>query len=69
MRPALLIAIAATFSLGTAKLPAQSSQPWRVSPDSERCPSKWGAGDERGAGNHMTPATVLRAAHLISSRS
>jgi kynurenine formamidase len=38
---------------------------WRPPADSERCPSKWGAGDERGAANHMKPETVLRAARLI----
>ena len=33
--------------------------------DAQRCPSKWGAADQRGAGNHMKPETVLRAARLI----
>ena len=42
-----------------------SAQSWRPPADSERCPSKWGAGDQRGAGNHMNPETVLRAARLI----
>ncbi len=32
---------------------------------SQRCPSKWGAGDQRGSGNHMKPETVLRATRLI----
>jgi kynurenine formamidase len=41
------------------------SQSWQPPADSERCPSKWGAGDERGAGNHMSPETVLRATRLI----
>jgi kynurenine formamidase len=40
-------------------------QSWQPPADSERCPSKWGAGDERGAGNHMGPELVLRAAGLI----
>jgi kynurenine formamidase len=34
-------------------------------PDSQRCPSRWGAGDQRGSGNMMKPETVLRAARLI----
>ena len=42
-----------------------SAQSWRPPADSERCPSKWGAADQRGAGNHMKPETVLRAARLI----
>jgi kynurenine formamidase len=42
-----------------------SAQSWQPPADSERCPSKWGAGDERGAGNLMGAQTVLRAARLI----
>jgi len=41
------------------------AQSWQPPPDAQRCPSKWGAGDERGAGNHMKPESVLRAAKLI----
>jgi kynurenine formamidase len=41
------------------------AQTWQPPADSARCPSKWGAGDQRGSGNHMTPETVLRAAGLI----
>jgi len=47
---------------------AVSAQQWNVPPESQRCPSKWGAGDERGSGNHMkNPQNVLRAARLIRS--
>jgi kynurenine formamidase len=43
-----------------------AAQGWRPPAESQRCPSKWGAGDERGSGNHMkNPETVLRAARLI----
>ena len=45
--------------------PAASVQSWSPPPREERCPSKWGAGDELGAVNHMGPETVLRAAGLI----
>jgi hypothetical protein len=41
------------------------AQTWKPPAESARCPSKWGAGDERGAANHMTPALVLSAARLI----
>jgi len=34
------------------------AQSWRPPSPSARCPSKWGAGDERGASNHVT-ATEL----------
>jgi kynurenine formamidase len=40
-------------------------QSWQPPADSERCPSKWGEGDQRGSANHMKPDTVLRAARLI----
>ena len=46
---------------------AASAQGWQPPADSQRCPSKWGAGDQRGAGNHMKPETVLRAARLIKT--
>jgi kynurenine formamidase len=41
------------------------AQTWTVPAPDARCPSKWGAGDERGSANHMTPESVLRAARLI----
>src|SRR6187402_1661109 len=43
------------------------AQSWTPPADNQRCPSKWGAADERGAGNHMKPETVLRAARLIKT--
>jgi kynurenine formamidase len=57
-------AFALTLGLTTA---STSAQTWRPPADAQRCPSKWGAGDERGAANHMKPATVLRAAQLIKT--
>jgi len=44
-----------------------TAQSWRPPADNQRCPSKWGAADERGSGNHMKPETVLRAARLIKT--
>src|SRR6266566_2252310 len=45
-----------------------AAQGWNVPAESQRCPSKWGAGDERGSGNHMkNPQNVLRAARLIKT--
>src|SRR5688572_31842110 len=44
-----------------------AAQSWTPPADDQRCPSKWGATDERGAGNHMKPETVLRAARLIKA--
>jgi hypothetical protein len=33
---------------------------WTVPAESQRCPSKWGAADERGSGNHQKPAAVMK---------
>jgi kynurenine formamidase len=63
MRPlAIVVTIAATIGFGTSSGNAQS---WQMPPDDQRCPSKWGASDQRGSGNMMKPDTVLRAAKLI----
>jgi kynurenine formamidase len=42
-----------------------AAQPWQPPQAAARCPSKWGAQDERGAANHVTPESVLRASRLI----
>jgi len=63
IRSAAAIAIsAATLSL---TFPIAGAQSWKPPLESERCPSKWGTGDERGSGNHMKPASVLAATKLI----
>ena len=59
-----VVVAAALFA--TASAIAQTPS-WTVPPDSARCPSKWGAGDERGAGNLMGPKSVLNAAKLIKT--
>jgi kynurenine formamidase len=41
------------------------AQSWQPPPANQRCPSRWGAADQRGSANHMNPAAVLRAARLI----
>jgi len=46
-------------------LASANAQTWSPPSEAERCPSKWGAGDERGSANHMGPETVLRATRLI----
>jgi kynurenine formamidase len=58
---------AIVFGLGLGLLAsgAARAQSWQPPSDAQRCPSKWGAADERGSGNHMKPETVLRAARLI----
>ncbi len=44
-----------------------SAQSWEPPTPAQRCPSKWGAADERGAANHMRPESVLRATRLIKT--
>jgi kynurenine formamidase len=41
------------------------AQVWQPPEDAKRCPSAWGAADERGSANLMSPESVLRAARLI----
>ena len=62
MRPSFVVALALIISAGGASAFAQT---WTPPADGQRCPSKWGAADQRGAANHMKPETVLRAARLI----
>ena len=65
MRQTVLgIAVAAAFGMACASAQAQT---WKVPAESQRCPSKWGANDERGSGNHMKPASVMRAVQLIKT--
>src|SRR5947208_3860604 len=42
-----------------------TAQSWNPPAENQRCPSKWGAGDERGSGNLMKPEQVLKAVKLI----
>ena len=69
MKSFVRIMFALAFCLGTISLHAQSdaqtTPPWQLPSDDQRCPSKWGAGDQRGSGNLMKPDTVLRATKLI----
>ena len=43
------------------------AQTWTVPTAAQRCPSKWGAADERGSMNHQKPSAVLGATRLIRS--
>ena len=62
MRPGFIVAAILVMTASGAPAFAQT---WRPPSESQRCPSKWGAADQRGAANHMKPETVLRAARLI----
>ncbi len=60
----IIATIAAAVTIVAAPAPGRA-QSWQMPPDNARCPSKWGTDDQRGSGNLMKPATVLRAAKLI----
>src|SRR5437773_9829071 len=62
----IVIGLAVITALGLSTAAAQGPS-WRPPSESQRCPSKWGAGDERGAANHMKPQTVLNATKLIKT--
>jgi kynurenine formamidase len=55
-----ILLLALVGGVATAK-----AQTWSPPTEAERCPSKWGAGDERGSANHMGPNSVMRATRLI----
>ena len=58
----------AAFAMAFSATAAFAQTPsWTVPPENTRCPSKWGATDERGAGNHMKPQSVLNAVKLIKT--
>jgi kynurenine formamidase len=51
---------------GSAAAGAQTPT-WTPTAEKDRCPSKWGAGDERGSANHIKPAIVLKTAQMIKT--
>ncbi len=53
----LAAAVAALLALSVASAAAQG---WQMPPEIERCPSKWGADDQRGTANMMKPETASR---------
>jgi len=61
MRSIVIGCAVVSFAVGASAF----AQSWQVPTDNQRCPSKWGAGDERGSANLMNSETVLRAARLI----
>jgi kynurenine formamidase len=65
-KSAIILGVAAVLGLGSAAN-AQQAPSWTVPPEKERCPSKWGAGDERGSANHQKAAAVMKAVGLIKT--
>jgi len=65
-KSAIVLGVAVLLSVGSTAH-AQQAPSWSPPAEKERCPSKWGAGDERGSGNHQKPAAVLKAVGLIKT--
>ena len=65
-RSAIALGLAGAVALSASVL-AQSQPSWLPPAEKDRCPSKWGAGDERGSGNHQKPAAVMKAVGLIKT--
>jgi kynurenine formamidase len=61
--PPLALALFASLAAGGIA----HAQSWQPPSDAARCPSPWGAADERGAGNLKGPELVMRAARLIKA--
>jgi kynurenine formamidase len=63
----LVLCAALSAMLAISAAVAQQPPSWSPPAEKDRCPSKWGAGDERGAANHIKPTTVLNAVKLIKT--
>jgi kynurenine formamidase len=60
------IGLALGTALGLASF-SVAAQTWKVPDPSVRCPSKWGAADERGSMNHQNAAAVINATRMIKT--
>ena len=68
MKTMAIATAAISLSLATAWGVALAQAPtWSPPAEKDRCPSKWGAGDERGSGNHIKPASVMKAVQLMKT--
>lgn len=43
------------------------AETWEMPTESERCPSKWGAEDQRGSANMMNPTSIVEAIKLVKT--
>ena len=65
-KSAIALGLAGAVAVSASVL-AQSQPTWLPPAEKDRCPSKWGAGDERGSGNHQKAASVVKAAGMIKT--
>ena len=61
------ITLGAALALAVSTAAYAQAPSWTVPAESQRCPSKWGAADERGSMNHQTAAAALAASKLIKA--
>lgn len=59
-----MVTLTAFLVYGFTIAPA-AAQSWVPPSAAERCPSRWGADDQRGAANLMQPDVIVQAARLI----
>ena len=62
-----IVAAALAASFAFAGIAAAQTPSWQMPPDNQRCPSKWGAGDQRGSGNLQNAEMVMKATKLIKT--
>ena len=62
----ILVSAAVAIALGTVS-PLAHAQSWQPPAESQRCPSKWGAGDERGSGQPHEARDRAAATRLIKT--
>ena len=67
MSRVMVMVAMATASVLCLGITSAHAQGWKPPTEAERCPSRWGPGDERGTANLMKPEIVLRAARLIKT--
>jgi kynurenine formamidase len=65
-KSAIALGLASAVAVSASVL-AQTPPSWLPPAEKDRCPSKWGAGDERGSGNHQKATAVVKAAGLIKT--
>ena len=64
----IVLAAALSGSLLFSATAALAQAPsWAPTPESQRCPSRWGPSDERGSMNRQNAAAVMNAAKLIKT--
>ena len=67
IRQAILWSLVICISLVLLGSLSAFAQQWNPPPPEKRCPSPWGANDERGAANHMKPEGIVNLSTSLYS--